>query len=228
MTDTAPRRTPPSNPDGGVRVFHKARKGRGVLLASGLAIAAVAGVGGWWWLAQIQPPPAAVVASPVAAAAARDTPPATPSARVHRVAPARASNPVQDMPEEPYELPSLDPDDIARYIRPGDPEPTAAELIEALNHAGIHTGIGAFNPPGTSPPLEGLAVPDDYELPEGYVRHYQSTDEGELIDPILMFSPDYVFFDSLGEPIELPDDLVVTEELAPPDLPLRRVRIPGQ
>src|SRR5690606_34047984 len=125
-------------------------------------------------------------------------------------------------------LPSLDPTDIAYYIRPGDPEPTAAELIEALNHAGIHTGLGAFNLPGTSPPLGGLAVPEDYEVPEGYVRHYQSTDEGEPIDPILMFSPDYEFFDSLGEPIALPDDLVVTEELAPPDLPLRRVRIPGQ
>ena len=38
-------------------------------------------------------------------------------------------------------------------------EPTAAEVIEALQASGDHTGLGAFNPPGTSPPLQGLAVP---------------------------------------------------------------------
>jgi hypothetical protein len=61
-------------------------------------------------------------------------------------------------------------------------------------------------------------VPEDLELPEGYVRHYQATDDGELLPPILMFHPDYEFFDANGQPIELPEDLIVPPELAPPGL----------
>ena len=111
-------------------------------------------------------------------------------------------------------------------MRPGDPEPTAAELIDALRHAGVHSGIAAFNPPGTSPPLQGLAVPDDFELPEGYVRHHQVTDDGEPIEPILMFSPDFDFHDADGRPIAIPEDRVVPPELAPPGFPKRQVKIP--
>ena len=125
-------------------------------------------------------------------------------------------------------LPGDDRNDIAAYFHPGDPEPTGAELITALNEAGVHTGIAAFNPPGTSPPLEGLAVPEDFELPEGYVRHHQATDDGEVIEPILMFAPDFELTDANGQPVDLPDNRVVTAELAPPGLPLRQVRIPGQ
>jgi hypothetical protein len=102
-----------------------------------------------------------------------------------------------------------------------------AEVIAALNDAGIHSGMGAFNPPGTSPPLPGLAVPDDFELPEGFVRHHQVTDDGESIEPILMFSPDFEFFDEAGNRIELPPDLVVPPELAPPGLPISQIEIPS-
>ncbi|WP_222708418.1 hypothetical protein [Alkalisalibacterium limincola] len=226
MTGTGPQGIPPSDPDGGsVRVFKKARTGRGRLLSAGLAIAAVVGITGWLLLPGLVQAPDAVAEEQAEASAA--PPSGLPAAAPQRAPRAVAPRPVEDLPEEPYELPSLDPGDIAYYIRPGDPEPTAAELIEALHHAGIRTGIGAFNPPGTRPALEGLAVPEDYELPEGYVRHYQSTDEGEAIEPILMFSPDYDFFDSLGEPIALPENLVVPPELAPPGLPLRQVRIPN-
>jgi hypothetical protein len=153
---------------------------------------------------------------------------APPSTRVQptRSAP-RARAPVIDMPEEPHDLPSLDPNDVAAHIRPGDPEPTAAELIDALRHAGITSGIAAFNPPGTSPPLEGLAVPEDFDLPEGYMRHYQVTDEGEPIEAILMFSPDYAFYDADGNPIVIPEDRVVPPELAPPGMPIRPVRPPS-
>ena len=101
-----------------------------------------------------------------------------------------------------------------------------AEVIEALHDAGIHDGVGAFNPPGTSPPLQGLVVPEDFELPEGYVRHHQVTDEGEPIEPILMFSPDFEFYDESGSRIELPPDRVVPPELAPPGMPLVQVQIP--
>ena len=103
--------------------------------------------------------------------------------------------------------------------------PTGAELIGALHEAGIRTGIGAFNPPGTSPPLEGLAVPEDFYLPPGYLRHHQYTDDGQAIEAILMFAPDAVMRDARGRPIALPADRVVPPELAPAGLPIRRVRI---
>ncbi|MBL8296714.1 MAG: hypothetical protein JNN30_00065 [Rhodanobacteraceae bacterium] len=128
------------------------------------------------------------------------------------------------------EAPSGDPNDIANYvsarISPTEPVPTAAEIIRALHEMGDHSGIGAFNPPGTSPPLRGLAVPDDFDLPQGYVRHHQVTDEGEPLEPILMFSPDGVFVDASGREMTIPLDRVVPPEMAPPGLPIREIRIP--
>ena len=59
-------------------------------------------------------------------------------------------------------------------------------------------GGRAIPPPGTRPPLVGLAVPEDFALPEGYVRHHQATDDGQRIEAILMFSPDRQFV--LGRP----------------------------
>ena len=112
------------------------------------------------------------------------------------------------------------------FRSPGDPEPTMAELIEALHAAGVRDGIAAFNPPGTVPLIEGLTVPDEFELPPGYLRHYQVTDDGESLEPILMFSPDYEFYDVYGERIEIPEDRVVTPELAPPGLPIRPIALP--
>ncbi|WP_206203218.1 hypothetical protein [Thermomonas sp. HDW16] len=117
-------------------------------------------------------------------------------------------------------------DDLASVIVPGTPVPSMGEVIEGLHKAGIRTGLGAFNPPGTSPPLVGLAVPDDYPLPEGYVRHYQATDDGQAIEPILMYSPDYEFLDASGQPIAIPADRVVRAANAPTGLPIRQVRIP--
>lgn len=124
-----------------------------------------------------------------------------------------------DAPEEPTDPP---------LIAPGGREITGKEYIQALHDAGIYEGIGAFNPPGTSPPLEGLAVPEDYQLPEGYVRHYQSTDDGQDIEPILMYSPDYEFLGEEGNPIPIPEDRVVPPEHAPPGFPIRKIEIPPE
>ncbi len=124
------------------------------------------------------------------------------------------------------QAPASDPNDLASYFKPGDTAPSAASVIAALHQSGIRTGIGAFNPPGTSPPLEGLAVPEDFVLPEGYVRHHQVTDEGVSIEPILMFSPELTLRDAQGRVIPLPANGVVPPELAPPGLPLRWIR-PG-
>jgi len=115
--------------------------------------------------------------------------------------------------------------DLRDFIPPGE-KPTAGEVIEELHKRGIYEGLGAFNPPGTSPPLVGLEVPDDFELPEGYVRHFQATDDGQRIRPILMFSPDFEFFDENGQPITIPENRVVPPELAPPGFPIRDIEIP--
>jgi len=115
--------------------------------------------------------------------------------------------------------------DLSDFIPPGE-QPTMGEVIEELHARGIYEGLGAFPPPGTSPPLVGLAVPDDFELPPGYVRHHQTTDDGQDIEPILMFSPDYDFVDENGNPIPIPGDRVVPPDMAPPGLPIREVDIP--
>lgn len=123
--------------------------------------------------------------------------------------------------------PSSDLNDIARYISPADPEPTAAELIHALRQTGEYGGIAAFNPPGTSPPLVGIAVPEDFELPPGYVRHYQSTDDGQPIEAILMYAPEHRFYDADGNEIEIPEDRVVPADRLPAGLLPRAVEIPA-
>jgi len=115
--------------------------------------------------------------------------------------------------------------DITAFVNDGE-EPTMAEVITRLHQAGVHTGLGAFSPPGTRPALVGLAVPEDFALPPGYVRHYQATDDGQRIEPILMFAPDARFFDADNRPVALPKDRVVPPELAPPGLPIRRIAIP--
>lgn len=225
MAETGQPRPPSPDPgDGGVRVIagdRKARWGRALYLAAALVIvgAGIAYlVSSTSALPEVQPPGAA--APPDRSGASAMSPRRLDVARTRRAAP------IADAPEEPHDLPSLDPDDLAAHFQPGDPEPTGAELIEALHHAGVHTGIGAFNPPGTSPPLQGLRVPDDFELPEGFVRHHQVTDAGEPIDPILLFSPDFEFYDEHGQPIEIPEDRVVPPEHAPPGMPIEPVEIP--
>ncbi len=131
------------------------------------------------------------------------------------------------MPQSsPADVRTGDVNDLATYVSPSDPEPTAGELIAALRASGDHGGIAAFNPPGTSPPLKGLAVPADFELPLGYVRHHQVTDAGEPLEAILMFSPDYAFRDAAGNPVPIPEDRVVPPDMAPPGLPIREIEIP--
>ncbi|WP_229790651.1 hypothetical protein [Cognatilysobacter xinjiangensis] len=115
--------------------------------------------------------------------------------------------------------------DLSDYVLPGE-APSMAEVIAALQARGIRTGLGAFQPPGTSPPLRGLEVPEGFELPPGYVRHFQATDDGQRIAPILMFSPDVTPLDASGRPLTIPADRVVPPELAPPGMPRRWVRIP--
>ena len=144
--------------------------------------------------------------------------PATPASSAPAVLAAAA--------EEPLDARSNDANDLARYVRPSDPEPTMGELIGALRASGEREGLAAFNPPGTSPLLRGLVVPEDFKLPAGYVRHYQTTDEGVALAAILMFAPDRQVIDVNGRQISIPQDRVVPVELAPRGLPIQYIDIP--
>lgn len=115
--------------------------------------------------------------------------------------------------------------DLSHYV-PAGAKPSMQEVIGRLHEAGITTGLGAFNPPGTRPPKVGLAVPEDYPLPPGYVRHYQATDDGQRIEPILMFAPDFQLRDAQQRPIDMPKNRVVPAELAPAGFPIRLIVIP--
>lgn len=140
-------------------------------------------------------------------------------------APSRHIEPRRKAIQRPGVVP---PEELTDKLPPGvDPNKvTAKEYIEYLHAAGIDEGIGAFPPPGTKPPLEGNAVPPDFELPEGYVRHNQVTDDGQDIETILMYSPDYEFFDENGNPIPIPEDRVVPADRIPKGMPVRPVEIP--
>lgn len=88
------------------------------------------------------------------------------------------------------------------------------------------SGRALFPAPGTKPIKRGLVVPEDFELPPGYVRHYQATDDGQLLPAVLMFHPDYQPRDANGQPIPLPEDRLVPPELAPPGLPIQVLELP--
>jgi hypothetical protein len=110
----------------------------------------------------------------------------------------------------------------------GDPPPDKPAPMFEFAKPGEKTGVALFPPPGTKPLKRGLVVPDDFELPPGYVRHYQSTDDGKQLPAILMFHPDYQPVDAQGRPIPLPPDRIVPPEMAPPGLPLHTLDVPKQ
>jgi hypothetical protein len=222
-----PRDPPPPGPprgDDGVRITPRTRHPRPGRVLAVLAIAVVAGVVGWRLLAiRAQAPGAADSAaargegagtdsrSPVATAAGSS------SGGTRGVAHAASSSPRGDG-EDPTP-------DLSDYVLPGE-APSMAEVITALHRRGIRTGLGAFQPHGTSPPLTGLEVPEGFALPAGYVRHHQATDDGQPIAPILMFHPDVRYVDLDGRRVAVPPDRVVPPELAPPGMPRTPVRIP--
>lgn len=162
-------------------------------------------------LTTVLPPvtPSVATAAASAASAARVAVPA--SAAIGRAAPPPA-------PEAS--------DDLAAHVLPGQ-VPTMKEVIETLHQRGIRTGLGAFNPPGTRPPLIGLAVPEAFELPPGYLRHHQATDDGQRIEAILMFDPDHPPPVAAGRSLATPAERVVPAELAPPGLPIRLITLPS-
>jgi hypothetical protein len=175
----------------------------------------VAGAAALWLLWAPSGP--AVAPAPLPAA-----PPAAAGGPIARAAPGRP-------PAAPVRAPEGDADptpDLSSYVARGE-KPSMSDVIERLHQKGVYTGLGAFSPPGTSPPLAGLAVPEDFVLPKGYVRHHQATDDGQPIEAMLMFAPGFQLFDAAGRPIAMPANRVVPPELAPPGLPVRRIAIPA-
>lgn len=194
-----------------------------------LALGAVGAGLAWWWSAAepVPPPtPAAVAVAPLPVApSSPGAVPASPNAPVTLTAAATAPPAAPQIPRHRDPTGDLTPD-LADYVNPGE-RPTMGEVIQRLQAAGVRTGLAAFNPPGTRPPLIGLAVPENFELPPGYVRHHQATDDGQRIEPILMFAPDTPTLVINGRTVTVPPDRVVTPELAPPGLPIRRIVIPA-
>ncbi|MBU8898457.1 hypothetical protein DRW03_18035 [Corallococcus sp. H22C18031201] len=89
------------------------------------------------------------------------------------------------------------------------------------------TGMGLYQR-GTKPLKRGILVPEGFELPPGYMRHYQATDDGERVAPILMFHPDYKPLDANGQPLALPENRVVPVEMAPAGMPIQMLELPKE
>jgi hypothetical protein len=197
-----------------------------------VAVSIMLGTLFWWWSS----PTTAEEVVPETAPPSVNLPVATSVAALPAAAAADASAPAVRMAATPPaatpRIPrTRDPDgdqtpDLSDYINEGE-RPTMNEVIERLHQAGVRTGLAAFSPPGTRPPLVGLAVPEDFSLPDGYVRHHQATDDGQRIEPVLMFAPDRQFVDAAGQPIAIPKDRIVPPELAPPGMPVRHIKIPA-
>jgi hypothetical protein len=131
--------------------------------------------------------------------------------------------PAKGQANEPGQRANDDPETVQqRQI-----EDVARSMIDAAKQAGETGGVAAFPSPGTDPIKMGLVVPDDFELPDGYIRHYQTTDDGRRLEPILMFSPDYDFVDENGQPVPLPESGIVPPEMAPPGMPIRTLEMPS-
>ena len=104
--------------------------------------------------------------------------------------------------------------------------PAEPDAPEAAPDPNLPVGIGLFPPRGTDPPKIGIVVPEGFELPEGYLRHYQVTDDGQPLPPILMFHPDYDWVDDSGAHVEVSKDGVVPPELAPEGMPIQMLELP--
>ena len=162
--------------------------------------------------------PAKLPAHDSAVSAAGGTPAARPPGEPSQPRPARQMKPRRVVGAKPLPTSAAD----------GKPELDAKDAIPALIEAGERGGIAVFPLPGTKPIKRGIIVPEDFELPEGYVRHYQTTDGGQHLAAILMFHPDYEFVDERGEPVAVPPDRVVPPEMAPSGLPIQMLEVPQE
>ena len=165
-------------------------------------------------LAEPPTPPADVARAP---AAARVVTSAVPPGATLPVVP----------PQPPAAPRAASPRRIERPAAPAAGPPAQQDAPFTIGGPDDTSGIRAFPPMGSKPVKRGLIVPDDFELPPGYVRHFQSTDDGERLPAILMFSPDYEWVDAQGRRVDVPADRIVPPELAPPGLAIRMLEAPA-
>ena len=119
---------PSSRADGeGLRVIPKTPTARGRMLPWAVVVAIVITVALVWWLRMPEP---AQGTNAVVAQAGMDRD-AAAGPTDGRPSSARVALQAASL-QEPYAMPSNDPDDLAAYFQPGDPEPTGAQVIEAL------------------------------------------------------------------------------------------------
>jgi hypothetical protein len=198
----------PRERNGSVTVAPGARPGKSIALlalAVSLACVALLVLFGRPTVSPAPEPPAPDRPPLAAASADAESPPAAE----------RAPEPAEPPPVAAPAPPEAAPPEAA----PPPPE-------DAASAPSVPSGIGLFPAPGSEPIQRGIVVPDDFELPEGYLRHFQVTDDGQELEPILLFHPDYELRDDAGNPIPLPPDRVVPPELAPPGLPIRTLEVP--
>jgi hypothetical protein len=154
-------------------------------------------------------------------------------AETARSEPAVAATPSAPAPPSAVAAPRAHP--VRRRAAPPPFPPANAEVPPAVpplpefpdEPGDGPSGIALYPPPGTDPLKRGILVPEDFELPEGYVRHFQATDDGEGLPAILMFHPDFEWLDENGVPIALPEDRIVPPELAPPGMPIEMLELPA-
>ena len=79
-----------------------------------------------------------------------------------------------------------------------------AEVPVSDNPGGEKSGLALFHP-GTKPIKRGLVVPEGFELPPGYMRHYQTMDDGRQLPAILTFHPDFKPTGADGRPVAMPE-----------------------
>lgn len=193
-----------TDPDGIVRT----KAGRGgpsrFLLSSACALLAVAAAALWLWRGGPPPGPSQ---SPAAAPSSGHSAGSAPSR------PRPSSAPAQPAPAAAPAPDSTGEDDA-------DAVP-AAPSAEAA-----HEGINAFPAPGTKRIKVGIVVPEGFELPAGYARHYQTTDKGEMLPAILTYNMLNPPLDAQGRPVDLPEDGIVPADRAPPGLPVEMLHVP--
>ena len=217
MPDQPPAHGRRVDSDGVVRVEQRRSSGVAWVLGLGIGLTCVCLVLSAWWvlappdveslpeLVRSEPPPP--VAPAPAPPVTRPTVTARPAAKP--VLPKHLESQVAEVPDEV--LAQL-PEGLYEMPKPGE----------------APTGMMLFPAPGTDPLKKGILVPEDFELPPGYVRHYQATDDGERVPAILMFNPDQPPLDANGQPIKVPEDGIVPPELAPPGMPIQMLKDPNE
>lgn len=192
--------------DDGVRTTNSPGIRAGVWIAAAVLV----GVCAVWFVSSRRSADDVAAAAPDRVRVSRPQNRSAPDRIARRLPPAPADRDVSLPPRRD----GVEHEGAAPVIPPGD----AAAEDEVEDYGQLSGGIGVFPPPGTDPLKRGIVVPEGFELPPGFMRHYQSTDDGKELRAILLFHPDHRPVDADGNPVPLPDDLVVPPDLAPAGL----------